>query len=148
MSSIYQHYRQVQIKCSSQLFLQKFCLLFFSQLILSPMPFYQLNSLVYSHSSYNVPTNFQSKLELAWFKTVFINSYLGFFLSFTPGSRQLQNWASIINFPQLVNLFFFPFLIHNIVFAFLMTMFTVNNGLYHKLRLISFSAHIPRFLIS
>ena len=41
---------------------------------------------------------------------MFLNLYLGFVfaLLFVPWSKQLQNWNSVINFPQLVNVIF-PF---------------------------------------
>ena len=64
-------------------------------------------SLVYSHS--NLIYSNQSSLELSWIKTIFLDSYLGFFLSFVRGSSQLQNLNSVIDIPYLVNLVF-PYL--------------------------------------
>ena len=51
-------------------------------------------------------------LILSLVQTIFLDSYLGFFLPVSPRSSYLLNWNSVINFSQLVNLVF-PFLIHN-----------------------------------
>ena len=67
------------------------------QLIASLKSFYYLFSLILTTCS--------------CFRTIFLDIYLGFFLFAAPGSSQLQNWSSLIIFPQLVNLVF-P-LIHN-----------------------------------
>ena len=52
-------------------------------------------------------------LNLVYTKpTIVLDSYIGLFLLFTPGSSQSQNCNSVITFPHLINLVF-PFLVHN-----------------------------------
>ena len=68
------------------------------------------HSLIYSHSKMFLLIF--SLIFCAWSKTIFLDSYLGFFLSFVAGSSWLQNVNSVFNFPELVSLVF-PFLIGN-----------------------------------
>ena len=104
------------------------------------------HSLVYSY-----PKTFLLLLSLiltawAWFKTIFLDLY-PWFIFVAPGSSWLQDWNSVINFPQLVS-FVFPFFIRSKCMpvpggnSYLSLTMTINLCLYRFLLICFYIAFI------